>query len=105
MRQGNGPLVARVRRVSLTGSTQHPLLVFTLWFFKRPSISQLQADPEGALKHRVVFLEGEIEAVGTNTMIAKLLYLNSQSQSPIHLLINSVGGDVVSGLAIVDTFS
>lgn len=76
-----------------------------MWFSKRPSMDQLRVDPDMALEHRVVFILGEIEEAGTKNTIAKLLYLNSKSQFPIHLLINSVGGDVTCGLAIVDTFS
>jgi ATP-dependent Clp protease protease subunit len=79
--------------------------VYPLWPFELPSISQLRADPDRALKHRVVFVVGEIEAVGTHATIAKLLFLNSESQSLIHLLIDSVGGDVAAGLAVIDTFS
>jgi ATP-dependent Clp protease, protease subunit len=56
------------------------------------------------LKERIVFLGGPIDDNVANTIIAQLLYLESQDpKKDIFLYINSPGGHIHSGLAIVDT--
>ncbi len=56
------------------------------------------------LEERVIFLGGPIEDTVANLVIAQLLYLSSiDTKKPIHLYINSPGGTVSSGLAIIDT--
>lgn len=56
------------------------------------------------LKERIVFLGGPIDGNKANTVIAQLLFLESQdSDKEIKLYINSPGGEVTSGLAIYDT--
>jgi ATP-dependent Clp protease protease subunit len=55
------------------------------------------------LEKRVIVLEGVICDELAGGIIAKMLFLQSQSrQKPITLLIDSVGGAVTSGMAIVD---
>jgi ATP-dependent Clp protease, protease subunit len=55
------------------------------------------------LENRIVFLEGPIHSDNGNTLIMKLLYLQSENRrKDIHFYINSPGGDVVSTLAIYD---
>lgn len=56
------------------------------------------------LKERVIFLIGPIEDYAANTVVAQLLFLESENpDKDIHLYINSPGGSVSSGLAIYDT--
>lgn len=56
------------------------------------------------LKDRIIFLGSEIDDAVANTIIAQLLFLESQdSKKDITLYINSGGGSVTAGLAIYDT--
>jgi len=56
------------------------------------------------LKERIVFLGSQINDDVANTVIAQLLFLDSESQDKdIKLYINSPGGSVTAGLAIYDT--
>ena len=56
------------------------------------------------LKDRIVFLGDGIEDGIANTVIAQLLFLESQDKTKdIKLYINSPGGSVTAGLAIYDT--
>jgi len=58
------------------------------------------------LKERIVFMGGAIDDALANTVIAQLLFLESEdSKKDIHLYINSPGGHVSSGLAILDTMN
>lgn len=56
------------------------------------------------LKSRIVFFVGELNDQVANTIIAQLLFLESESpEKDISLYINSPGGSVTAGLAIYDT--
>ena len=56
------------------------------------------------LEERIIFLTGPISDEVANTVIAQLLFLESEDpDKDIHLYINSPGGVVTSGLAIYDT--
>jgi len=56
------------------------------------------------LKERIVFIGGEINDAVASTVIAQLLYLESEDpEKDIYLYINSPGGSVTAGLAIYDT--
>ncbi len=56
------------------------------------------------LKERIVFLSGVINDPLANTVIAQLLFLESQDpKKDIQLYINSPGGSVSSALAVYDT--
>lgn len=57
------------------------------------------------LKDRIVFLGDEVDAVSANLIVAQLLFLDSQNHDDISFYINSPGGEVYSGLAIVDTMN
>ena len=58
------------------------------------------------LNDRIVFLGEEINSVTANLVIAQLIHLESQdAEKDISLYINSPGGEVTSGLAILDTMS
>jgi ATP-dependent Clp protease protease subunit len=56
------------------------------------------------LKDRIVFLDGEINDVVADLVVAQILFLDSQdTEKDINLYINSPGGIVTAGLAIYDT--
>ena len=56
------------------------------------------------LKDRIVFLDGEINDLTADLVVAQLLFLESQDpERDISLYINSPGGVVTAGLAIYDT--
>lgn len=56
------------------------------------------------LEDRIIFLSGEIDDAMANTIVAQLIYLESDNPSkPISMYINSPGGSVSAGLAIYDT--
>lgn len=58
------------------------------------------------LNDRIVFLGEEVNSVTANLVIAQLLHLESQdAEKDISLYINSPGGEVYSGLAILDTMN
>jgi len=56
------------------------------------------------LKERIIFLGTAIDDHVANTVIAQLLFLQTEDpEKDIHIYINSPGGIVTSGLAIYDT--
>ena len=56
------------------------------------------------LKDRIVFLGSAINDDVANSIVAQLLFLQSEDpKADIHLYVNSPGGSVTSGLAIYDT--
>ena len=58
------------------------------------------------LKDRIVFLSGEVTEDTATSVVAQLLFLESQSSDKdISLYINSPGGSVTAGMAIYDTMN
>lgn len=58
------------------------------------------------LRERIIFLTGPIDFDTANIVIAQLLFLESEDpKKDITLYVNSPGGQVVSGLAIVDAMN
>ena len=56
------------------------------------------------LKDRIVFVDGEINDLTADLVVAQLLFLASQdADKDIDVYINSPGGSVTAGLAIYDT--
>ena len=56
------------------------------------------------LKDRIVFVGGEIDDDMANAIVAQLLFLQAQDpKKPVAMYINSPGGSVTAGLAILDT--
>ena len=56
------------------------------------------------LRDRIVMVTGQIETNMANTIVAQLLFLESENpNADISLYINSPGGDVAAGWAIMDT--
>lgn len=58
------------------------------------------------LNDRIIFLGEQIDDAVANTIVAQLLHLeNSDPEKDISLYINSPGGSVTAGLAIMDTMN
>ncbi|MGM9739845.1 MAG: ATP-dependent Clp protease proteolytic subunit [Candidatus Cryptobacteroides sp.] len=55
------------------------------------------------LESRILFIGSEINPEMANTIVSALLYLDSVSHDPVKLYINSGGGAVCAGYAIIDT--
>jgi ATP-dependent Clp protease protease subunit len=54
---------------------------------------------------RILFLSGEVTSDSMDTLVAQMLFLNSVSHEPIHLYINSGGGECYSGLELVSVMN
>lgn len=58
------------------------------------------------LKDRIIMLSGEVNDQMANSIIAQLLFLDAQDNTKdIYIYINSPGGVITSGMAIVDTMN
>ena len=58
------------------------------------------------LEDRIIFLSGEVDTNLANLVIAQLIFLEAKDPNKdIYLYINSPGGSVVDGLAIIDTMN
>ena len=58
------------------------------------------------LKENIIFLSGPIDDHVANTVIAQLLFLQSEDpKKEVSLYVNSPGGSVTAGLAIIDTMN
>jgi ATP-dependent Clp protease protease subunit len=58
------------------------------------------------LRERIIFLSGPIDDGVANIVIAQLLFLQSEDpKKDISLYVNSPGGSVTAGLAIIDTMN
>ena len=56
------------------------------------------------LKDRIIFVDGEIDDVTADLVVAQILFLESENpDKDISMYINSPGGSVTAGLAIYDT--
>ncbi len=74
----------------------------------------IERDPKGEkaydiysrlLKDRIIFLGTEITSQVANAIVAQLLFLERQSEEDIKMYIQSPGGSVYAGLAIIDTMN
>ena len=58
------------------------------------------------LRDRIVMVGGEIEPAMANSIVAQLLFLESENpNADISMYINSPGGDIAAGWAIMDTMN
>lgn len=57
------------------------------------------------VQDRVIYFSGEVDQLSCDTIIAQLLYLSSVDERDINLYINSPGGEVISGLGLIDTMN
>ncbi len=56
------------------------------------------------LKDRIIFLGQQVDSQISNSIVAQLLFLQSEDpKADIHLYINSPGGSVTAGMAMYDT--
>jgi len=56
------------------------------------------------LKDRIIFIDGEINDLSADLVVAQLLFLDGQdTEKDINIYVNSPGGSVTAGLAIYDT--
>jgi len=56
------------------------------------------------LKDRIIFLGSQVNDEVANSIVAQMLFLQSEDpKADIHLYVNSPGGSVTAGLAIYDT--
>ncbi len=58
------------------------------------------------LKDRIIFIGGPVTDEMANLVVAQILFLaNEDSKTDIHVYVNSPGGSVTSGFAIIDTLN
>jgi ATP-dependent Clp protease protease subunit len=58
------------------------------------------------LKDRIIFVSGTIETEMADTIVAQLLFLEKENpDADIQMFINSRGGDITAGMAILDTMN
>ena len=58
------------------------------------------------LKDRIVMVQGQVEDTMANAIVAQLLFLDAQDNTKdIYIYINTPGGSVSAGLAIIDTMN
>ena len=58
------------------------------------------------LKDRIVFVTGEIDTEMANTVVAQLLFLEKENpDEDIQMFINTPGGVITAGMAILDTMN
>ena len=58
------------------------------------------------LKDRIIFLSEDVNHASASLVVAQLLFLESEDPDrEIHLYINSPGGSITDGMAIVDTIN
>lgn len=54
------------------------------------------------LTNRRIFLQGEINSCSANEFMQQLMYLEEQGKKPVHIFLNSGGGEVMAGMMIYD---
>lgn len=87
------------------------MLYFTYMSYLVPTVLEKTSMGERAydiysrlLKERIIFIGGPIDADIANLVIAQLIFLeNEDSKKDITIYINSPGGSVTAGMAIIDT--
>ena len=57
------------------------------------------------VEDRIIYMGEEFDNNSCNRIVAQLLYLDSLNHNPIRIYINSPGGSVIDGLAIIDTIN
>ena len=58
------------------------------------------------LKDRIIMLSEDVNPASANVIVAEMLFLESEDpDKEIHFYINSPGGSIVDGMAIVDTMN
>lgn len=76
----------------------------TPYFIERTSAGADSISLESVMfEHRVIFLDKPIDADSVNEIIKQILVLAMNGKEPITIVINSPGGNIGDGLALVDT--
>lgn len=57
------------------------------------------------VEDRIIYMGEEFDNDSCNRIVAQLLYLDSLNHNPVRIYINSPGGSVIDGLAIIDTIN
>ena len=58
------------------------------------------------LKDRIIMLSEDVNSASANVIVAEMLFLESEDpDKEIHFYINSPGGSIIDGMAIVDTMN
>jgi len=58
------------------------------------------------LKERIIMLNGPVDQVSSNVIVAQMLYLESENpDAEILLYIDSPGGSVTAGMSVIDTMN
>lgn len=57
------------------------------------------------IEDRIIYMGEKFDEDSCNRIVAQLLYLDSLNNDPIRIYINSPGGSVIDGLAIIDTIN
>lgn len=57
------------------------------------------------IEDRIIYMGEDFDNDSCNRIIAQLLYLDSINHDPIRIYINSPGGSVIDGLAVIDTIN
>ena len=73
---------------------------------ERPEEGQPEMDSgvgRALLKNRTILLTGEITSKMAAQIVAQLLYMESEGNDPIRVMIDSPGGEANAGFAIFDT--
>ena len=55
------------------------------------------------MSKRIIYFGEEVSSESVNIAVSQLLYMKSVGNEPIHMYINTPGGEVYSGLALYDT--
>lgn len=56
-------------------------------------------------QNRIIYFNGEVNSLTSKETVTQLLYLDSISDEDINIYINSEGGSISDGLAIIDTIN
>lgn len=76
--------------------------IFNPYVIEERSLNITQLDVFSRLMmDRILFLSGEVDGDNMDTLVAQMLFLDSINHEPIHLYINSGGGECYSGLELV----
>ena len=97
-----GPMTLNHRIVVRIHKRQFPLIERKIMCGDKKQDSIETEISESFIKSRKVFLWGAVDDKLSKEIVQKLLYLDSQSNEDITLYINSPGGSVIDGFAILD---
>ncbi|CAG8574785.1 8451_t:CDS:2 [Paraglomus brasilianum] len=93
------------RRLFSQNSRVHPLKSLIPFVVEQTARGERSYDIfSRLLKERIVCLNGEVDDSVAAVITAQILFLEAENpEKPIHLYINSPGGEVTAGMAIYDT--